>query len=170
MLSSDRRPSRLILALACALGGSGCIKPMYGGVEGAALRSELSAIAIDPIPDRVGHYLANELRFALNGTGSQVPPKYKLVIQIRERVQTPLVDTISGRATAGSVVVDADYKLVPIAGGQPVTQGVAFTFASYDRSSQRFANIRAAREAEIRDARALADQIRTRLAAALAGA
>lgn len=170
MLSSDRRPSRLILAFACAFGVSGCIKPMYGGVEGAALRSELSAIAIEPIPDRVGHYLANELRFALNGTGSQVPPKYKLVIQVRERVQTPLVDTISGRATAGSVVVDADYKLVPIAGGQPVTQGVAFTFASYDRSSQRFANIRAAREAEIRDARALADQIRTRLAAALAGA
>ena len=40
--------------------------------------------------------------------------------------------------------------------------------ASYDRTSQRFANIRAARDAEIRDAKALADQIRTRIMAALA--
>jgi LPS-assembly lipoprotein len=45
---------------------------------------------------------------------------------------------------------------------------VAFTFASYDRTSQRFANIRAARDAEIRDAKVLADQIKTRLAVALA--
>jgi LPS-assembly lipoprotein len=45
---------------------------------------------------------------------------------------------------------------------------VAFTFASYDRSSQRFANIRAARDAEIRDTRVLAEQIKTRLAADLA--
>ena len=169
MLSSDRRLVRFGFIIALSLGVSGCFKPMYGGMEGATLRSDLSAIAIDPIPDRVGHYLANELRFALNGTGSQVTPKYKLSIQIRERVQTPLVDTISGRATAGSVIVDADYKLTAVPGGQTITQGVAFTVASYDRSSQRFANIRAAREAEIRDAKTLAEQIRTRLAMALSG-
>ncbi len=39
--------------------------------------------------------------------------------------------------------------------------------ASYDRDAQRFANIRAARDAEIRAAKTLADQIRTRLAVAL---
>ena len=165
----ERRPTRFIIAAATTLIVSGCLKPMYGGVEGQALRSDLAAIAIEPIPERVGHYLANDLRFSLNGTGSQVTPKYRLFVQIRERVQTPLVDTISGRATAGSVVIDADYKLLPEGGGAPVTQGVAFTFASYDRTSQRFANIRAARDAEIRDAKALADQIRTRLAIALSG-
>jgi LPS-assembly lipoprotein len=64
--------------------------------------------------------------------------------------------------------MDADYKLMPIGGGAPITSGVAFTFASYDRTSQRFANIRAARDAEIRDAKVLAEQIKTRLAIALA--
>lgn len=162
------RFGRLGLVLSVGLTTSGCLQPMYGGVQGEGLRADMSAIAIEPIPDRLGHYLANELRFGLNGTGSDVSPKYKLTIAIRERVQTPLVDTISGRATAGSVVVDADYKLVQIGSGATVTEGVAFTVASYDRSSQRFANIRAARDAEIRDAKALAEQIKTRLAIALA--
>ena len=79
-----------------------------------------------------------------------------------------MVDTISGRASAGTIMVDAEYKLMPIGGAEPVTQGVAFTIATYDRSSQRFANIRAARDAEIRDAKVLADQIRTRVIASLA--
>ena len=76
-------------------------------------------------------------------------------------------DSTSQRASAGSIIIDADYRLIPAQGGKPIARGVAFTFASYDRSSQRFANIRAARDAEIRDARALAEQIKTRLAADL---
>jgi LPS-assembly lipoprotein len=49
-----------------------------------------------------------------------------------------------------------------------VATGSAFAVTSYERSSQRFANLRAARDAEIRSARALAEQIRVRLAADLA--
>lgn len=168
MLLSRARSLRVSLAVTACLILSGCFKPMYGGPEGAALQNDLQAIAIDPIPERAGHYLANELHFLLNGTGSEVPPKYRLQIGLRERLQASLVDSLTQRATAGSIVIDADYKLFPIAGGPPITSGVAFTFASYDRSSQRFANIRAARDAEIRDAKVLADQIKTRLAMALA--
>ncbi len=154
-----------VLSVALALGG--CFQPLYGGAAGGQLRDELSAIAVDPIPDRLGHYLANELVFALNGTGSTVFPKYRLTIAARERVQSPVIDTISGRATAGTIVVDAEYRLAPVGGGEAIAQGVAFSAASYDRTNQRFANIRAARDAEIRDAKALAEQIKTRLASAL---
>lgn len=168
MSLSRARSLRASLAAMTCLILAGCLKPMYGGPEGAALQNDLQAIAIDPIPERAGHYLANELHFLLNGTGSEVPPKYRLQITLRERLQASLVDSVTQRATAGSIVIDADYKLLPIGGGAPITTGVAFTFASYDRSSQRFANIRAARDAEIRDAKVLADQIKTRLAMALA--
>lgn len=168
MSLSRARSLRAALAVTACLILSGCLRPIYGGPEGAALQSDLRAIAIDPIPERAGHYLANELRFLLNGSGSEVPPKYRLQIVLRERIQASLVDSVTQRATAGSIVIDADYKLVPVGGGAAVTSGVAFTFASYDRSSQRFANIRAARDAEIRDAKVLADQIKTRLALALA--
>lgn len=140
---------------------------MYGGVAGDVLRSDLAAIKVEPIPDRIGHYLANELVFALNGSGSEVTLKYRLLITVTEKVQTPLVDTISGRATAATVIVDANYRLIPVNTSEPLIQGTAFVAASYDRTSQRFANLRAARDAEIRTAKALSEQIHTRIASAL---
>ncbi len=160
------RASRLPV-LILGLGLAGCIQPMYGGGAGNALREELAAIKVDPIPDRIGHYVANELAFAFNGTGSEVSPKYRLAISIREKIQTPLVDTISGRATSGTLVVDANYELFPMGSTQSVAKGTAFVAASYDRTSQRFANTRAARDAEIRTAKALAEQIHVRIASAM---
>ena len=167
-MSSFRSALERCSVFATLLGVSGCFQPLYAPSGGRDVGSELAAISVAPIADRLGHYLANELTFGFNGGGAEVPAKYKLIIVLRERVQTPLIDTVSGRATAATVMVDADYKLIPIAGGEPLTQGTAFTAAAYDRSSQRFANIRAARDAEIRDAKSLADQIRTRIAASIA--
>ncbi len=166
MSSSSRTPFLRAALVSLTLGVSlaGCFQPMYGGPSGQALVQDFQAIKVEPIPERIGHYLANDLIFALNGTGSTVQPRYRLVVNVKQRVQAPLVDTVSGRATSGMLLVDADYRLLPIAGGPPIASGVAFTTASYDRTSQRFANLRAARDAEIRSARSLADQIRTRLA------
>jgi LPS-assembly lipoprotein len=158
----------LALALPLVLGG--CFQPLYGPLaSGGSLESELQAIAVNPIvPERLGHYLENELAFALNGTGSTVVPKYRLTVALRERVQTPVIDTVSARATAATVIVDADYILTPVAGGEAITKGTAFSVASYDRTSQRISNLQAARDAETRNAKFIADQIRTRISAAFA--
>ena len=158
----------IIFGLALCL--SGCIQPLYGpGVGGGSVASEMQAIKVDPIPDRLGHYVENELIFALNGTGSSPAPKYHLVVHLRERLATPTIDTVTGQATSGDVSVDADYQLFPIAGSNnPIAKGDVTNFVVYDRTSQRLSNVRAARDAEIRNAKVLADQIRTRIAAALA--
>jgi LPS-assembly lipoprotein len=164
-----RALSRIFTALLMGVALSGCIQPLYGPLSaGGDVAGELQAIAVEPIPNRLGHYLGNELIFGFNGTGSHVPPKYRLVVTVTENVQTPLIDTVSGYPSAANVVVSADYRLMPAAGGEPVTKGHATVVASYDRTSQRFTNLRAARDAEIRDAKTLADQIRTRIAAAIA--
>ena len=157
----------LALVLPLALGG--CFQPLYGPLAtGGSLESELQAIAVNPItPERLGHYLENELAFAFNGTGSTVVPKYRLTVTLRERVQTPVIDTVSARATAATVLVDADYVLTPAAGGEAITKGTAFSVASYDRTTQRISNVQAARDAETRNAKVIADAIRTRIAAAL---
>ena len=97
-----------------------------------------------------------------------MPPKYRLIVTVTENAQTPLIDTVSGYPSAANVVVNADYRLIPAGGGEPIAKGHATAVASYDRTNQRFSNLRAARDAEIRDAKTLADQIRTRIAAALA--
>jgi LPS-assembly lipoprotein len=169
MLLLERALPRALAALLVAFALSGCIQPLYGPFSaGGDVAGELQAIAIDPIPNRLGHYLGNELIFAFNGTGSQVPAKYRLTVKLTESVQTPLIDTVTGYPTAGNVVVNADYLLVPVQGGEPIAQGQAVAVASYDRTSQRFADIRAARDAEIRNAKTLADQISTRIAAVIA--
>src|SRR5947209_2547648 len=167
----ERQPPSLLkgVALALPLALGGCFQPLYGPLaNGGTLESELQAIAVNPIPERLGHYVENELAFAFNGTGSTVIPKYHLTVTLRERVQTPVIDTVSARATAASVIVDADYVLTPAAGGEAITKGTAFSVASYDRTSQRISNVQAARDAEARDAKVIADQIRTRVSAALA--
>ncbi len=157
------------IILASCLFLTGCLQPMYGmKVNGNNLDTELQAIYVNPIPDRVGHYLSNELIFALNGTGSSVPPRYQLSVTVRERVQTPLVGSVTGLAAAATVVTDADFTLLRMSDEAIISKGTATSAAGYDRSSQRFANLRAARDAEIRTAKALADQIRTRISAAVA--
>jgi LPS-assembly lipoprotein len=148
---------------------AGCFHPLYGTLsDGTQVAEELKAIEIAPIPARLGHYLGDELIFALNGTGSQVSPKYKLVVTPAEGVSAPLVDTVTGIVTAATVTVSAKYVLTPISGGKPIAQGTAFVAASYDRTMNRYSDMRASRDAEQRDARTLADQIKTQLAAVLA--
>jgi LPS-assembly lipoprotein len=160
---------RIFAALLIGLALSGCLQPLYGPLSaGGDVAGELQAIAVEPIPNRLGHYLGNELIFGFNGTGSQVPPKYRLIVTVTENVQTPLLDTVTGYPSAANVVVNADYRLMPVGGTEPITKGQATVVASYDRTSQRFSNLRAARDAEIRDAKRLADQIRIRVAAAIA--
>jgi LPS-assembly lipoprotein len=160
---------RLFLALMPVLLLAGCLHPLYGtGGENSLVAEELRAIEVAPVPARLGHYLGDELIFALNGTGSHVLPKYKLVVTPVESVQTPLIDTVTGLATSSTVSVSARYVLTSVDGGKPIAHGTVFVAASYDRTSQRFSDMRAARNAEQRDARTLADQIRTQLAAALA--
>jgi len=159
-----------LAAVLLASSVSGCIRPLYAPLQAGAgnVAADLRAIAIAPIPDRLGHYLGNELVFAFNGTGSKVQPRYRLEVVLRQTVAAPLIDTVSGHASAGDLVVYAEYRLVPVEGGEPITKGTAMAVASYDRTSLRFANLRAARDAEIRNARTLAEQIQTRVAAAFA--
>jgi LPS-assembly lipoprotein len=175
MSSPDHRAKRKPLLLAALAGFpafflAGCLQPVYGPLSegGSVVNNEMQAIAVDDISGRLGHYLGDELIFGLNGTGSKVPPKYHLVVTVRETASTPLIDTVVGYPTSSTVMVAADYKLIPIGSTTPITSGTANVAASYDRTSQRYADVRAARDAEIRDARSLAEVIRTRLAAFLA--
>jgi LPS-assembly lipoprotein len=167
---SSSKPVLGMIAGLAALGLSGCIEPMYGPLSSNPdLANQLASIDVTPIPDRMGHYVRNELIFDLNGTGASFSPRYRLDVKLSEQVRTPIVDTVTGRATSASVIIKADYKLVTVPDGTLVTEGSSTALASYDRFSNRLANVRAARDGEIRDARVLADMIRTRLAVALGG-
>ncbi len=165
---------RRVAALAVlSLGLAGCFTPLYGPTaSGERLDAVLAAIEIEPVEtppafDRLSHYLRSELVFDLNGSGEPMPKRYKLAISYAQQVASPIIDADIGRAQSATVQGEATYTLTTL-DGKLVTSGKAFGNATYDRSQQRFATVRAARDADIRLAKVLSEQIRTRLAAALA--
>ncbi|MGL4323857.1 MAG: hypothetical protein ACRCTD_07420 [Beijerinckiaceae bacterium] len=156
----------LIFASAAMFGG--CLRPLYGPTaSGADMRSELAAIDVKEIPDRIGHYLRSELMFALDGSGQTAPRKYQLEITATVTQTSAVVDSVVARADAATLVGRAPYVLKTMEGGRIIASGTATGTTTYDRTAQRFGNVRAARDAEIRLAKLLAEQIRTRIAATL---
>jgi LPS-assembly lipoprotein len=172
MSSCDRVIARIVAAaliLAAAAPLAGCIQPLYAPrADGTSVVADLQAVEVDEIPDRIGHYVRNELIYGFNGTGAQVTPRYRLKVRLRERVQTPIYNTLTSFSTSATVVVDAEYSLMTLPDNVEIAKGVAEALASYDRFTARFTNVRGARDAQVRDARVIADSIRTRLAIDLA--
>ena len=145
-----------------------CFQPLYApNVLGTGDGStQLASIDVAEIPDRIGHFLHAELQFQLGGGSLPANPLYQLEVRTRQTLQVALVDRNTDRADSASQIVYADYIMRDKA-GKIVTSGTVTAVASYDRSSQQFANLRASRNAEERAAKLLAEQIRIRISAAL---
>ena len=158
-----------VAALALALGLASCFQPLYSEAAHPGLAEDVRAIQVAPIKDRIGHYLADNLMTDLNGTGQTPTPKYKLTVTVSTASSTPTVSSLTNVATSATVTGEARYTLNKVEGGAQVLTGVATANASYDRSQQRYNDMRAQRDAEIRLARALSSEISLRLAAELAG-
>jgi LPS-assembly lipoprotein len=162
----------IVALLGIGLLAGGCIRPLYGpenaSVTGGSVRATLAAIDVPMIPDRLGHTLRNELVFLLEGRDNPgTPRQYRLQVAVTESVSATVVSSTFQRADAATVNAVASYALVPVAGGAPVVSGSASASASYERSTQRFASLRAARDAQQRVARLLAEQIHFQLASKL---
>jgi LPS-assembly lipoprotein len=166
--------AHVALVAGLSLGLSACFRPLHGPTaSGQSLQTVLASIDVPevewpPALANTGHYLRSELVYALNGSGSDTPKRYRLALRLTESQSSPVIDTEIG--TASSVIVGGTltYTLTSLDGKTVVTQGTATSSASFDRFPQRFANMRAARDAEIRLAKDLTQQVRTRLSAVLA--
>ena len=168
-LRNMRRVASLAAAMLLALGVSACFRPLNGPTaSGVPLEQLMSGIVIDEVPDRLGHYLVEELRFGMDGSGVPGKAKYRLSIKTTETVQSSVVNSVTGTATSASLIAKAEFTLSLIDKDEKVLAGTATASASYSRNEQRFASVRAARDAQIRVANLLAEQIRTRIAARLA--
>lgn len=171
-MSSHEKPTRRAIVAGLAVGLSfalgGCFRPLYGELSaGRSMQDELAAIQVDDINDRLGHYLRTELIFLLDGSGEPPPKRYRLKITPTLSLATAIVDSTSTRADAATLNGSAAFTLTRLDNGAEVFKGTAVGSATYDRSVQRYATVRAARDAEIRLGKLLADQIKTRIAAGL---
>jgi LPS-assembly lipoprotein len=167
----NRRVGLGLVATLSAVALGGCLRPLYGSAEfgGLAVQERLAGVEVVIQGERLAHYIRNELEFALRGGDpKETPIRYRLVVNARTTTNTAIIDRVAGVAETATLALDANYTLMAITGAKIATDGNARVLVSYDRSQQRFATIRAARDAEIQGARQLSDQIRTRIAAFLA--
>lgn len=166
MSSSDR--ARALVALSALLGLTGCFQPMYGEAQNPGLVEKLREVSVAPIPNRIGHYVYDDLITNLNGSGETPSTKYKLVVTVGNATYLPTVESQINTASSATLMATADFKLIQDDGEKVIYQGKASAAAPYDRSLQSFADLRAGRDAEIRAARSLAQEIELRVGAELA--
>jgi LPS-assembly lipoprotein len=161
---------RLMVAavLAAALGGC-MFQPMYAQTplfgSGPSLRDALRDVEVASIQGRIGNELRNDLIYELTGgEGNQVHAPFRLTLVANVSSFSPVIDTESGRPVSEMVSFDVTYKLHDVVRDRVVLTEQALARVSIDRSQQRFANVRATRDAENRAAKVVAEQIRSRLA------
>ncbi|SON58175.1 hypothetical protein HDIA_4634 [Hartmannibacter diazotrophicus] len=172
-----RRSVVLGLALGAAALAGGCqVRPLYADVSGtgASTDDDMRSIRVkfdrpdDNDETRVLQRIRNELIFAFTGGGEPAAPKYELNLLLSQREAEIGIQKFEDVPTTRLVSFVATFTLSDLAKQETVISATSFANASYDFSSQRFANIRAKRDAEDRAATAIANNIRTRVAAALA--
>jgi LPS-assembly lipoprotein len=160
---------RALLGVALAsLVVAGCgFQPMYGsGFAGPGGGERMKEVDIGLIPGRVGQVVRNELIFKTRGGAEALPARYRLEIALRESAQNLLVD-LSGNSQGLMFGLDAEFKLIAVEDNRVVLSAKSVGRASYQKVQSVYANVRGRRDAEDRAARMIADDIRTRLAAAL---
>jgi LPS-assembly lipoprotein len=174
-MSSSEAPTRrglLALALGAAAVSGGCLRPLYAesttSTVGGSVKNALRDVEIGEMKGLSGHYLRNELVFEFDGGGEPNGRKrLRLDASVTESLQVLTVDYANGRADSAVLVAQAVWSVTRIDSGEVVSSGTNTVRSPYERSQQRFATVRAARDAQIRAAKSLATLIRGQLAADL---
>ena len=162
-------PSRLagLLAAAFVLFAAGCqIRPVYApGPSGASPQSALPAIAVEAPATRIEQVFRNALLFGLRGGGDGAPPAYALGFRMLVVEQPLAIEPVTGTPAAYQILGSVAFIVRDSGTGAVLFEDRTTSVASFNRSSQNFANIRARRDAEDRLADSLARLVETRLAA-----
>jgi len=142
--------------------------PLYGKLDdntGAGL--DLASVHVQPIPNRVGQNLYNELRDRINPGGEPADPQYDLVIGLTEQLQQYLVQA-DQTATRVDLTLYANFALYQRGNTQPLMIGQSRSTTTYDQLTNQYASVVSEDDAHRRGAEALADEISNRVAVYLA--
>jgi LPS-assembly lipoprotein len=159
--------SRLFLCLGLVLAGCG-YHPLYGqrGADNASVVDELALIRIEGIPDRTGQKMYNMLRERLNPYGKPEQAKYALSVALTETRETLFLEK-DETATRTNLTLKASFILRRLDDSSVLVTGSSRSVTSYDILSSPFATEVSKEDARERCARAISDDMRTRLALAL---
>ena len=160
------RPAAVALLLALlvpALAGCG-FRPLYGQNSGGGeVVPEFALIAIEQPNDRGEQLLRNRLLDILTPKGAPDRPRYLLKYKISEAVGSVFV-TRAEEITRSNVQISISAVLHDYESGRPVASASASSQASFNQTTNDYANLISERDARDRAMRDGAEQIRIRLA------
>jgi LPS-assembly lipoprotein len=166
------RASLRVLSLLVLAGSvTACFQPVHGTRLGqSSVSGELAQVSVAPIGSGyLGYALKSELDFLFgNGTLAQ-NPRYVLTVKAVQSKSSTIIDVSASRPQSVALQAEATYELRDTKTGTIRASGKTFGSANYDRSSQRFATIRAQRDAEERLGKSLAERLRILVSAGLRG-
>jgi LPS-assembly lipoprotein len=157
--------SRVAIALGAAVAQvlSGCgWAPLYAQIETGPASEELSAIKVDPIPERIGQRLEIALRNSLNPTGEPTPPRYLLKTRLTVVLGNLGIQS-QGLATLGQLDVFADYTLSDLQSGSQLLANGLHVANSFDLNPNQYSTIVGEDDAAVRSVAELDQEIMKRL-------
>lgn len=156
---------KLAIVLGAGLILSACgFRPLYGNGGLGANAPQLSSVYVEPVSERVGYELRNNLLDLLN-SGPPQSSLYRVKLYLAER-EDPVVVQTNTSITRYNYTLSAHYELMPRGGTMPVKAGDLIAFAAYNVAAAPFlfASASAQRDARNRAAVEIAERLRTELA------
>ncbi len=151
-----------VLGLSFLAGACG-FEPMYApSRDSVAVQEEFAAIAIAPIPDRIGQVVHNGLLDRLNPLGHPDAPRFRLDVTL-ETTREGFGFRPDESITRENLRLKADYRLIRVSDGEVVLDGSARSNLAYDIVQSDFANFAAQKDAELRTAEQVVNTIVARL-------
>jgi LPS-assembly lipoprotein len=155
------RISAIVLA-ASLLGGCG-FHPLYadrGATAGTA--DKLARIYVEPIPDRLGYELRNELIDLFDSSGDPAEDFYRLKVTLSTKSEGVAVQN-NAAVTRYNDTLSVTYELSDKKGGL-ITKGVETGLSAYNVVTSPYATLTAQQSADTNTAVDIAYRIRTDLA------
>jgi LPS-assembly lipoprotein len=147
----------------CALLVSGCgFRPLFGGGRDSDAAAELATIHIEPISDRIGQQLHNDLLDLLNPSGRAAEPRYVLYTVLEGSTQGRAIakTEFSTRSNYGLTVT---FQLVEAGGGKLIVKGSKTVVSSYNILTSNFGTLMAEKDAKARAVQQISQYMYTKL-------
>jgi LPS-assembly lipoprotein len=164
------RVKKVVYCLVLLLSLTGCgYRPLYtSGSDGRGVVASLSSITIEETGTRAGQLVRNSLLSSIRPAGTAQRDRFKLILK-PELVQSSLVSQSLPGIKRMRLRLTVSYELLEAGSGSKVNSGKTFSAVSYDIIREPVADLQAEANATDRAAQEVAADIRTRLAAYMAG-
>ena len=151
----------LLAAVAGSLGGCG-FSPVYARGGNAGMENRLAQIEIEPIADRVGQILRNQLLDEVTPRGQPSNPRYRLQVNLHESIRVLSVQK-NEIATRANLNLSADFKLSETSSKKLLFSNSVQAISSYNIATADYGNVAAENNARVKAVRTLSGDIKNRL-------